>query len=114
MEVYLADLVHYVLVVKGDETEAPVSVSHLVVSEHALLHFAELLEVRLNILQTSCCGQSSNKNLLGPHHQLGVGLSGNSNLEYRGLTKYLRTTFDSLLVQSTFHLTGVLDTRGPC
>ena len=47
MEVDLADLVHHVLVVKGDEAEAPVPVGDLVVGQHGLLHLRELLKVGL-------------------------------------------------------------------
>ena len=100
MEVNLADLVHHVLVVKGNKAEPPVSVGHLVVREHALLHFAELLEVRLDILQTRCCRQSSDKDLLGSHYQLRVRLSGNSDLKYQSSPYYLlsilKLTFGSI------------------
>ena len=54
MEMDLADLVYNILIVKGDKSKPPMPVGHFVVREHALLHFAELLEVRLDVLQTSC------------------------------------------------------------
>ena len=47
MEVDLADLVHHILVVEGDEAEASVPVGHLVVGQHRLLHLGELLKVSL-------------------------------------------------------------------
>ena len=47
VEVDLADLVHHILVVEGDESEAPVSVGHLVVSQHRLLYLGKLLKVGL-------------------------------------------------------------------
>ena len=81
MEVNLTDLVNYILIVEGDEAKAPVPVGHLVVGEHALFHFTELLEVRLDVLQAGGGRQSSNKNLLSPHYKLGVRLARNSHLE---------------------------------
>ena len=99
MEVDLADLVHHILVVEGDEAEAPVPVGDLVVGQHGLLHLRELLKVGLNskrsatvrllevfsrylnVLETSCGRQTSNKDLLGSHHQLWVCLARYSNLE---------------------------------
>ena len=41
VEVYLANLVHHVLVVKCDEAEATMPVGHLVVGQHRLLHLEE-------------------------------------------------------------------------
>jgi len=76
----LTDLVHNVLVVHGDEPEASVSVGHPVNGQHGLLHLGELLEVCLDVLQTGGGGQSSDEDLLGSHHQLGVGLPGHGHL----------------------------------
>jgi len=80
VEVDLTDLVNNILIVEGDESEAPVSVGHLVVGQHRLLDHGKLFEVGFDILQAGGGRQASNKDLLGSHHQLGVRLAGNSNL----------------------------------
>ena len=99
VEVYLTDLVHHVLVVEGDKPEAAVSVSdlnidnediycsqfgslelHLVVCQHGLLDLGELLEVRLHVLETGGGREPAHEDLLSPHHQLGVGLTGDGHL----------------------------------
>ena len=80
----LTDLVHHILVVEGDEAKASVSVSHLVIGQHGLLDLGELLEIVLDILQAGGGRQSADKDLLGSHHQIGIGLARNSNLKNTG------------------------------
>ena len=47
--VYLAHLVHDVLVLEGDEAEAAVALRRLVEHQHRVVHFAVLAEVGLDI-----------------------------------------------------------------
>ena len=54
--------------------------THLVISQHRLLHFAELLEVGLDILQTGSSAQATHKNLFGSHHKFWIGLPRNGDL----------------------------------
>ena len=53
---------------------------HLVVCQHGLLDLGELLEVRLDVLEAGGGRESAHEDLLGPHHQLGVGLAGDGHL----------------------------------
>ena len=77
---YLANLVDNVLVIKCDESKSPVAVCYLVVGQHCLLDFAELLEVGLDILQTGSSAQATHKNLFGSHHKFWIGLPRNGDL----------------------------------
>ena len=89
MEMNLTDLVNNILVVKGDESKASMPVGDLVVGQHRLLHLGELLKIRLDILETGGGRQSSNKYLLCPHHQLGVGFPRNCDFGFNQLAVQL-------------------------
>ena len=80
MEMNLTDLVNYILVVEGDKSKAPMSVSNLVVGQHGLLHLGELFKVSLDVLEAGGGRQTSNKDLLCPHDQLGIGFPRNCDL----------------------------------
>ena len=86
VKVDLAYLVHHVLVVKSDESESPVSVGDLVVSQHGLLDLAELLKIGLDVLKAGRRGQSAHEDLPGPHYQLGIGLPGHRNFRLHKLS----------------------------
>ena len=77
---YLANLVDNVLVIKCDESKSPVAVCYLVVGQHCLLDFAELLEVSFNVFQAGRGRQTPHEYFAGPHHQLRVGLAGHRHL----------------------------------
>ena len=93
VEMNLANLVYNVLVVKGDESEPPVTVCYLVVGQHCLFDLAELLEVSLDVLQAGGGGQSANKDLAGSHHQLRVRLARHRHLRLNQFPVQLEKEF---------------------
>ena len=65
VKVDLAHPVHHVLVLEGDEAEAPVSLGLLVHQHDGLLHLSELVEVGFHLLGGGLLTHSAHEDLFG-------------------------------------------------
>ena len=64
--------------------------------------YFETAQKYFDILQAGCGGQTANKDLLCPHHQLRVGLSWNSNLK-KDVVDFIDHHILSLLFNQELH-----------